>query len=208
MLIARKVNPFWITVIQAYEDLSDRVDFNSASELLIEPLFLCIKFKITFYKVFHFKEWTSKNLFVAVVKHLLEEDGKCFNVEDDIRVQVLEYLGCINFIRAYFREHKLHVEDGHFKEQPKEYGIILNSAMRVLIFFSDILLGRAEISNACKNWEKMPEKDIKWTKDFVGIKTNREIKLRLFQTKICHIILVRNSIQKDTGVVDNKVCNF
>ena len=79
MLIARKVNPFWITVIQAYEDLSDRVDFNSASELLIEPLFLCIKFKITFYKVFHFKEWTSKNLFVAVVKHLLEEDGKCFN---------------------------------------------------------------------------------------------------------------------------------
>ena len=55
MLIARKVNPFWITVIQAYEDLSDRVDFNSASELLIEPLFLNNKF--------HFKQWTRRKIF-------------------------------------------------------------------------------------------------------------------------------------------------
>ena len=30
MLTARKVNPFWINVFQAYENLSDRVDLNSA----------------------------------------------------------------------------------------------------------------------------------------------------------------------------------
>ena len=46
MLTARKVNPFWINVFQAYENLSDRVDLNSASELLIELLFLNNKFKI------------------------------------------------------------------------------------------------------------------------------------------------------------------
>ena len=56
--------------------------------------------------------------------------------------------------------------------------------------------------------KKMLGKDIEWTKVFIGIEKIREIKLRLFQTKICHRILVRNSIQKDTGVVDNKVCNF
>ena len=40
MLTARKANPFWMNVFQAYENLSDtdRVDMNSASELLIEPL--------------------------------------------------------------------------------------------------------------------------------------------------------------------------
>ena len=30
MLTARKVNPFWINVFQAYENFSDRVDLNSA----------------------------------------------------------------------------------------------------------------------------------------------------------------------------------
>ena len=46
MLTARKVNPFWINVFQAYENLSDRVDLNSASELLIKPLLLNNKVKI------------------------------------------------------------------------------------------------------------------------------------------------------------------
>ena len=46
VLAARKVNPFWINVFQAYENLSDRVGLNSASELLIESLFLNNKFKI------------------------------------------------------------------------------------------------------------------------------------------------------------------
>ena len=62
MLTARKVNPFWINVFQAYENLSDRDDLNNASELLIEPRFLSSKFKII-KKVFHFKQWTSKNIF-------------------------------------------------------------------------------------------------------------------------------------------------
>ena len=46
MLTARKVNPFWINVFETYENLSDRVGLNSASELLIESLFLNNKFKI------------------------------------------------------------------------------------------------------------------------------------------------------------------
>ena len=84
--------------------------------------------------MFHFKEWTSKNIFF--VKDLLKEDVKFFNVQDqfnqkyEIRVQVLEYLGCINGNRAYLREHNLYIEDGHFKEHPKVYDIILNSPMR------------------------------------------------------------------------------
>ena len=35
-----------LNVFQAYENLSDRVGLNSASELLIEPLFLNNMFKI------------------------------------------------------------------------------------------------------------------------------------------------------------------
>ena len=62
MLTARKVNPFWINVFETYENLSDRVGLNSASELLIEPLFLNNKFKIKKKKRYNFKEWTSKNI--------------------------------------------------------------------------------------------------------------------------------------------------
>ena len=37
----------------------------------------------------------------------------------------------------------------------------------------------------------------------------REIKVEWFQTKICYIILVTNSILKDMiGVIANNVCNF
>ena len=60
----------------------------------------------------HFKEWTSKNIFF--VKDLLKENGDFFNVQEfngkfDIRVVFfLEYLGCINDIRAYLREHNLY----------------------------------------------------------------------------------------------------
>ena len=67
----------------------------------------------------------------------------------------------------------------------------------VHIFFTDILLGRAEISNACKNWGKMMGKDIEWTKVFVGI-----------QTKICNRILVTNSVLKDMGAIQNNVWHF
>ena len=52
-------------------------------------------------------------------------------------------------------------------------------------------------------------KDIEWTKVFAGVKKKRrEIKLTWFQTKICCRTLVTNSILKDTGVVENNVCNF
>ena len=102
MLTARKVNTFWLNVSQAYEDLSDRVNLSSASELLIELLFLNNKFKINNNKkVFHFKEWTSND--ICFVKDLLKEGGNCihvqkFNQKYDIRVQFLDYPGCINII--------------------------------------------------------------------------------------------------------------
>ena len=48
-------NPLWINVFQAYENLSDRVDLNSASESLIKPLILNNKFRIN-KEVFHFIE--------------------------------------------------------------------------------------------------------------------------------------------------------
>ena len=58
--------------------------------------------------MFHFKIWKSTNIFF--VKDLLKEDGTFLNVQEfnqkyDIRVQYLEYLGCINVIKAYLREH-------------------------------------------------------------------------------------------------------
>ena len=86
MLTAGKVQPFWINVFQAYEDLSDRVDLNISSELLIEPLFLKNKFKIdNKKKVLHFRKWTSKNIFF--VKDLLK--GLMF--KDSIKNTILEF---------------------------------------------------------------------------------------------------------------------
>ena len=61
---------------------------NSASELLIDPLFLNNEFKIT-EKVLHFKEWTRKNIFF--VKDLLKENGKFLKVKNSMKNMILEY---------------------------------------------------------------------------------------------------------------------
>ena len=48
--------------------------------------------------------------------------------------------------------------------------------MRGYLKKNDILLKRAEISNACKNGEKMLGKDIEWTKVFACIKKIKKLK--------------------------------
>ena len=74
---------------------------------------------------------------------------------------------------------------------------------------NDILLGRAEVYNTCKNSEKNAGKGHRMEKNvFACIKQIWEIQLRWFQTKICYIILVTNSVLKDTGVLENNICNF
>ena len=81
--------------------------------------------------------------------------------------------------------------------------------MRGLKFIHDILLGKVEISNACKNWKKkMIGKDIEWTTFLQVLKKMKKIKVRWFQTKICYRMLVRNSLLKIMGMVENNVCNF
>ena len=60
--------------------------------------------------------------------------------------------------------------------------------MRGLKFIHDILLGKVEISNACKNWKKkMIGKDIEWTTFLQVLKKMKKIKVRWFQTKIFFI---------------------
>ena len=60
----------------------------------------------------------------------MKQDGKFLNVQEFnqkyIRVQFLEYLGCINTITAYLGEHSLFIEDGPLKEHPKVYDVILS----------------------------------------------------------------------------------
>ena len=93
-----------------------------------------------------------------------------------IRVQFQECFGCINVIRTCPKEHNLYIEGGHFKKHHKVHDITLNLPMRGYLKKNDILLKRAEISNACKNWEKMLGKDIEWTKVFACIKKIKKLK--------------------------------
>ena len=48
----------------------------------------------------------------------MKEDGKYFNAQEFNQIydiKLFEYLGWINVIRAYLREHNLYIEDGHSK---------------------------------------------------------------------------------------------
>ena len=55
--------------------------------------------------------------------------------------------------------------------------------------------------------KKIIGEDIEWT-TFLQVFKKKKKKLRWFQTKICYRMLVRNSLLKIMGMVENYVCNF
>ena len=77
-----------INVFQAYENLSDRVDLNSAGEMLIEPLFFNNKFKInTKKKCFVLKNGPVRTYFSLKSFERNWESFECSRIQSKIRYQ-------------------------------------------------------------------------------------------------------------------------
>ena len=70
------------------------------------------------------------------------------------------------------------------------------------------MLSNSDTSGGYKNWEIKLNKEVKWDKIFEYTNKINEIKLKWFQIRICHRILVTNTILESMGIEQSNSCNF
>jgi hypothetical protein len=203
-------NCFWKDVFSSYVDLYNKVIVTNAEEVLAEPLFHNDKFKIDG-KVLELDSWSEAGVYL--VRDLVKEDGTFISLEDfqnkfHIKVPILTYYGYISTIKKYLRTAEINLENNSNNMQNNKAFSILLKASKGAKTFYDIILGEPSVSNSCKNWEKILNSEINWSKIFFETKKVQEVKLRWFQIKICYRILVTNSMLVRLNVITSNTCSF
>lgn len=207
----KKLNPFWKDTFQAYVNFSRHVELKTGEEVAAEPIFDNEKFKIG-NKTFHYINWTTKRVYR--VKDLLDNSGrflrfKPFVEQYKINTIFLNYLSCIKSIQAYINEKNIQFENSDSQKKPKALQII-SSVPKGSRKYYDILIEKIEILNikAFLKWEEKLSIPIDWNKVCMKIRKIKEIKLKWFQIRICHRILVTNTVLKEMGIVNDNACSF
>lgn len=142
----------------------------------------------------------------------MHENGRILSFQElkdriNTRVSILDFYGCIGSVKSALRKRNVAIEDTSSAIVTKAYSIIRRASKGAKTFY-DILIGDPPVPNACKNWERVLETDIEWSKVFNFTKKISEIKLKWFQMKINYRVLVTNSVLKDMAVITNNLCNF
>jgi hypothetical protein len=207
-------NCFWKDVFSSYRDFYNKVKITNKDEMLAEPLFQNDKFKIDG-EVLDLDSWTDAGIYL--VRDLIHKDGNFMSLEEfqnqyKIKVPILTYYGYISVVRKNFRTAGISLENTSDKTTitntyNKTYSILVKALKGTKAFY-DAMLGEPSIPNSCKNWEKILNSEINWSKIFFETKKIQEIKLKWFQMKIYYRTLVTNSMLKKMNVTNSDVCSF
>lgn len=207
--IFSKCNQFWRDVFNAYDKLNSHIELDN-EDITAEPIFLNSKFKIN-NSHFCFKAWIAKDLFL--VGDILDVNGNFLSYETlvglGIQTNYIHYLGCVRAIKEYARRRCIKFENNLKKESCKVLQTII-SGNKGSQLYNDLLLDEIvifDISSFSK-WENKLNTLIDWKTVLKQTRKIKEIKMKWFQLRICHRILVSNIILKRMGVVHHDRCNF
>ena len=205
----KNLNPFWRDVLDAYHVLHEKIEIMDTESLLAEPLFFNDRFTIN-KQWMNFPEWKRKNVYY--VKDLLKEGGTFLRIEEfnrkyNINAKLLDFWGCINVIKRYIRANNIECLDKKSNENMKAFEIICKPQKGAKQYYK-IILGKTDRPKACQNWDRILGANIQWSHVYLNTKQISEIKMRWFQIRINHRIIVTNSILKNMRVVENNTCNF
>jgi hypothetical protein len=205
-----RLNIFWKNAFEAYCEFYDKIEVENSNNFLREPIFLNNKFKID-QKTIYFRKWIDKEIYF--VKDLVAENGNFLSHEHfrnkfHLEVSFLEFYGCINSIKLYAKENAISIDNNECNTEPLAYRKLLTPLNKGSKFYYDILLNQSEVPKAFSNWNSLLEEDINWPRTFAKVRKIKEVKLKWFQMKICHRILVSNVILKEMGIQANNLCSF
>ena len=209
VLEERNINPFWNDVLKANGSLNDAYIPLTPEELLAEPIFFNKKFKIDKKAIF-FPEWTVAGVYA--VGALVKTDGSFkslneFKTEFNMNTKMLDYFGCLNVIKRFARKYSINIKSNQSKKQPKVVSL-LTGALKGAKPIYNTFLGEGQKPKACEKWENILGKEMDWNAIFLRVNNIKEIKLKWFQIKICHRILVTTSILLQMNITDSNKCNF
>ena len=140
-LLNCKCNLFWKDVFMSYIHFTNCVPIKEEQEIQAEPLFYNEKFKISNICV-HYKNWSNKN--IHFVKDLLDENGLFLNYEQfckkyELKINYLQYMGCISSIKSYLTENNIHITSKMSLDIPKSLQIITQHKKGAHLFYNIML---------------------------------------------------------------------
>ena len=209
--VTRKLNNFWKDVFLSYANFVKGITLHSYQEVLAEPLFYNDKFQIA-KDAFYFKNWENKG--IHLVRDLMDEKGefldyKRFVEKYGLKVNYLEYIGCIRAVKSYVKENNIIIEGRETNERTKALQTIVNTPKGTKVYYNVLLehLIIFDIHSFAK-WERNLSFAVDWDKTLKQVRKIKEIKIRWFQIRLCHNILVTNSILKKMGIENSDKCSF
>ena len=205
----KKANPFWRDVFNAYIAFHEKIEIVDAEYLLAEPLFFNRRFTINEHAM-NFPEWIRSNVYY--VKDLLQDGGTFLSIEEfnrkhNLTTKLLDFWGCVNSVKSYIRRNNIQCLNKTSKGNMKAIDIIIQTQKGAKNYYK-IMLGKTNMPKACENWERLLGTKIQWSHVYLNTKHISEIKMRWFQIRINHRIIVTNSILQNMGITENNTCNF
>ena len=119
-------NTFWKDVFSAYVNFTNNVTPQDSHEVLAEPIFYNNKFKIGNMAI-SFRNWINKEIFL--VRDIINEKGqfldyKQFSEKYGIKVNFLDYFGCLQSVKNYLRKENIVINDREANKTTKALQII------------------------------------------------------------------------------------
>ena len=205
----KNLNPFWTNVFEAYDNLNYNAHPETPQEILAEPIFNNGKFKIG-NQMINLNDWRVRE--INQVKHLVKEDGSFLTLQEfeqkyNFTPRPLQFLGCIRTVKKYIKTKNIKLENNETQVSSKLNALVIDGP-RGSKHIYNAFINFKNIPTAWKNWEILIEKTVDWKKVCFLMNKIKETKLKWFQIKIIHRILVTNSILSSMGIKPNNHCNF
>ena len=124
----------------------------------------------------------------------LQQTNKIYN----IRVNYLEYFGCVQAIKTDLKSLNINTESNEMAINPRSFAKIYNQ-VKGTQFYYDVLTEDGKSLNCCSKWEIKLGEGTDWKACFKKTKKIPQVNLKWFQIRLLHRILANQYCFKRNG---------
>ena len=217
--IAQEIeNPFWKNTLEAWSNLMSKKSIKTIDEIFHSPIWSNSKMKDKGNLIF--KNWSDKgiNLIIDLLDENSRENGYFLTFEDlkskfNINGTFLEYQRVIKAIPGDWKTAIKNTEGEKintlkYEVKRSTYVSILMKSKKGCRDFYEILVGPQQLHTVNKWTNEFGEVEPDFKFSYSLLKETHAVKVKDFQYKILHNILVTNSFLKKIGKVDSDLCSY
>jgi len=211
MQITKVSNKFWKDVLEAYQNLIEKLEPSKSEELLSMPIFYNECFNIDMNNT-NFKNWPSKT--VTWLNDLVTENGSFLNEQDlenmfDIKTNYLELHGLLSAIKKYMRTRQIHLSNKiQSPTLPFHIATIIKSKKGTNDLYT-LLNQNDSVPTAQIKWQQLYDiDDSTWAEIFNSpFNITKSTALQWLQVRINHNILPTKNYLFKIKATNSPLCN-